>query len=219
VRPDNPPILARWLLRHFGSSPNNESVIGDLDERYRHGQSYLWYWKQVLVAIVISLFEEVWSHKLVAIRAVLIGWLAKAICLFPYSRTYGFPDRRIFFDGLEVPIFGALIAVIAMMCSGWIVARTAGSHARAMVLLYVTVEVIAVTLNVIGIFIPYSSWTVPLTRVIAAVFLHLGILDIMPVVPLSAGITVMSILIGGGFFTMTQIHTRSDPHQGRKGVV
>lgn len=34
-----PPKIARWLLNHFGCSPNNDAVIGDLDEKYRHGCS------------------------------------------------------------------------------------------------------------------------------------------------------------------------------------
>jgi hypothetical protein len=25
--------LAKWLLNHFGCSPNNDAIIGDLDER------------------------------------------------------------------------------------------------------------------------------------------------------------------------------------------
>ena len=33
------PGTAKWLLRHFGASANNESVIGDLTERYRDGRS------------------------------------------------------------------------------------------------------------------------------------------------------------------------------------
>ena len=33
-----PPQIANWLLRHFGSSPNNDAVIGDLNERYRQGK-------------------------------------------------------------------------------------------------------------------------------------------------------------------------------------
>jgi len=35
------PGIAKWLLRHFGASANNESVIGDLTERYRDGRSVL----------------------------------------------------------------------------------------------------------------------------------------------------------------------------------
>ena len=39
MRSDQPPKLAHWLLDHFGCSPNNEAVIGDLDERYESSAS------------------------------------------------------------------------------------------------------------------------------------------------------------------------------------
>src|SRR5262249_3227875 len=41
----HPPRLARWLLNHFGCSPNNEALIGDLDEQYRKRHSRRWYWR------------------------------------------------------------------------------------------------------------------------------------------------------------------------------
>ena len=34
-----PPRLATWVLRHFGLSPNNDAVLGDLVERYSEGRS------------------------------------------------------------------------------------------------------------------------------------------------------------------------------------
>jgi hypothetical protein len=43
--------LDRWLLIHFGSRPNNASLVGDLDEKYRQGRSRLWYGRQVVVAL------------------------------------------------------------------------------------------------------------------------------------------------------------------------
>ena len=71
-----PPKSARWLLRQFGSSPNNNAVIGDLDERYREGRSRIWYWRQAAVAIVVSFLNEAWTHKLLTARAILTGWIA-----------------------------------------------------------------------------------------------------------------------------------------------
>src|SRR5262249_23185330 len=53
MRSMGPPRLARWLLSHLGSSGNNDALIGDLDERYRAGRSWGWYWKQAIVAIVL----------------------------------------------------------------------------------------------------------------------------------------------------------------------
>jgi hypothetical protein len=198
MRSNQPPAFARWLLTHFGSSPNNDAVIGDLNERYRRAhRSRLWYWNQVIVAIVTSFIQEVRSHPLLAVRAVLIGWLVKGICLFAYARTYRFPDKRMFFDGTQVPILAAAIAVIAIMFSGWIVARTSRSQARAMVLLYIVIELMTTALNLTGVFV-VSSWSLPLNRVVAAVFFHFGMFAV-PVPLITLGITVISILIGAGF--------------------
>src|SRR5215470_12566207 len=69
----NPPPIATWLLRHFGSSPNNDAVMGDLNERYGHGRSCVWYWQQVVAAIISSAFTEVRSDKLTAARSVILG--------------------------------------------------------------------------------------------------------------------------------------------------
>ncbi len=202
MRSEQPPAFARWLLKHLGSSPNNDAVLGDLNERYRNSFSPIWYWKQALEAIVTSFFHEVWDHKLQAVRALVTGWLIKAVCLITYARIYAFPDRRIFFDGVEVPLFVSLVAIAAMMFSGWLIARTNRSHARAMVFLYVAVEWIALALTVSGIYIPYSSWMSNFTRAIAAVFVHFQMLNAIAFAQLiSMGITAASILIGGSLST------------------
>src|SRR5215467_7538522 len=75
-----PPKVARWLLSHFGCSPNNQAVIGDLDERYRNGHSRAWYWRQVAVAIVVSFLKEVWSNKIRAVIAIVTGWISLYMC-------------------------------------------------------------------------------------------------------------------------------------------
>jgi hypothetical protein len=43
----------------LGSSPNNDVVIGDLNERYQRGCSYWWYLRQVLLAITIQRWRQV----------------------------------------------------------------------------------------------------------------------------------------------------------------
>jgi hypothetical protein len=74
-----PPRIARWLLTHFGCSPNNDAVIGDLDERYQQNRSGLWYWQQMLVALVTGFTTEVRRHKRLVFRAVAIGWVCSAL--------------------------------------------------------------------------------------------------------------------------------------------
>jgi hypothetical protein len=54
-----PPRLASWLLHHLASSPQRESLAGDLIERYHQGQSATWYWRQVLAAILTGVIRDI----------------------------------------------------------------------------------------------------------------------------------------------------------------
>jgi hypothetical protein len=72
MTPKQPPVVATWLLRHLGSSPNNDAVLGDLAEEYSR-KGAMWYWRQVLKAIPVSAFREARGHKWMAARAVVVG--------------------------------------------------------------------------------------------------------------------------------------------------
>jgi hypothetical protein len=50
----NPPKLATWLLQRLGAGRHSESLAGDLIEEYAQGQSRLWYWRQVALAIALA---------------------------------------------------------------------------------------------------------------------------------------------------------------------
>jgi hypothetical protein len=154
MRSMEPPVVARWLLIHFGCSPNNSAVIGDLDEQYGHGRSHLWYWKQAMQAIVVSFFQEVWRHKLLVIRALLIGWATKYAWLWlignaSMAACIHFDACRAIGDWhwyLHTPLLLASVLTSVAVCgiSAWVVSRTTGRQSRAMVLLYILVEVLAV---------------------------------------------------------------------------
>jgi len=49
-----PPRLAVWLLRHLCPSRNREAITGDLLERLAEGRSDGWFWRQVLVAVLVG---------------------------------------------------------------------------------------------------------------------------------------------------------------------
>jgi hypothetical protein len=142
MRSLEPPKIVRWLLKHFGCSPNNAALIGDLDERYRRGRSDLWYWRQAIQAIAMSFFKEVWTHKLLIATAILYGWT-----------VYFYVSRFSFYLTLE--LFAALASwarfwrhdstLIAIQISelllwgiltGWLVARLDLRNQKAMVLAY-----------------------------------------------------------------------------------
>ena len=70
-----PPRLATWLLRRFGCSSNNDAVIGDLAERYSKVKTPIWYWRQVIVSIVIGALNDIRGHKLLTLRDLVLGWV------------------------------------------------------------------------------------------------------------------------------------------------
>jgi hypothetical protein len=76
------------MLKHFGSGPDNETLLGDLAEHYQRNGSAMWYWRQALGGIVVSFFKEIRGHKWIAARGLLTGfsvWIAfvKIIPLLP----------------------------------------------------------------------------------------------------------------------------------------
>jgi hypothetical protein len=64
----HPPMVATWFLKQLGSGPNNDALLGDLIEEYGQGRSRIWYWRQVLIAIVVSFCKEIGAHWLLCIE-------------------------------------------------------------------------------------------------------------------------------------------------------
>lgn len=138
----HPPKLARWLLSHFGCSPNNEAVIGDLDERYRIGCSRIRYWKQVTFTIMVSFLKEISDHKLRAVTAITIGWAA----LYAYSLLlrpplfYLWADEFVGLSANGVVVAVNLVRLLIVLTGGEISGRavrySSGAHWRPIVLGY-----------------------------------------------------------------------------------
>jgi len=140
VRSAHPPRIAAWILRHFGSSPNNAALIGDLNERFQRGRTVVWYWRQVAAAIVVSFFQEVWSHKLLIASAVLYGWSF----WFYVSRFSFYLNLELFYAavgrdwGETIPRLAVQLSELLLwgVLSGWLVARLDRRNHKAMVLAY-----------------------------------------------------------------------------------
>jgi hypothetical protein len=49
-----PPRMAVWLLKRWASPYQRESLLGDLHEMYRAGRSRVWYWREVLTALILA---------------------------------------------------------------------------------------------------------------------------------------------------------------------
>jgi hypothetical protein len=74
-----PPVAAAWLLQYLNDSPYFDSIIGDLEEFCGEGRSRFWYWRQTLVALATHFAGEIWNHKLLALKALVIAWACMPI--------------------------------------------------------------------------------------------------------------------------------------------
>jgi hypothetical protein len=78
MKTSEPPKAATWLLQHLAPGPMNDSLAGDLLEEFNLGRSAAWYWRQVLLAI------------LVGVRG---GWLGCGLAVLWGAETYELPWR------------------------------------------------------------------------------------------------------------------------------
>jgi hypothetical protein len=93
MTPKRPPAVAAWLFKHFGCGPNIDAVLGDLAEQYPH-KSRMWYWRQVLKGIPVSVVTEALGHKVIAAKAILTGCIAWLAFLAVYPGfVFGFAAR------------------------------------------------------------------------------------------------------------------------------
>jgi preprotein translocase subunit SecY len=93
-----PPALATWLLKHAARS--NDALVGDLFEEHRRRRSVVWYWRQVLTAIVVNRSTEallvlgIVALFLIGSRFSVPGARADRLTLLA-SRAAGTPFGRL----------------------------------------------------------------------------------------------------------------------------
>lgn len=148
MRSSRPPALASTLLERLVVGPNRDVLVGDLIEQYTQGRSVAWYWRQVVMAIVVSVAKDVRDHKLLAVRSVAIGWLLYVLLSFPVNwlsaslrvsinnwliETGRYSFWWLFLIG-QLP--SVLFVYLACAASGWIVARFDRAHQTAMVCVF-----------------------------------------------------------------------------------
>jgi hypothetical protein len=86
-------------------------------ERYQHGRSRSWYWRQVAIIIVVSVSKDIWTHKLLAMRGLIVGWIVLGILLGALMQ-YSLPV----FNFWTASLFEALRAILAMNMRSFVVA-------------------------------------------------------------------------------------------------
>jgi hypothetical protein len=129
-----PPTLATWLLEHARFSTTDGVIAGDLLEEFHGGRSVAWYWRQVLMAIAVGCAGEVRQHRVLAMRAIMITWMANYGVLLLGRRLLGelFGSYRL--PGLTIQLAMWAICFLGGAVSGVIVAFLHRRFRNAMLL-------------------------------------------------------------------------------------
>jgi hypothetical protein len=138
------PRVAMWLMERFGVE---DGLIGDLLEESGARRSAWWLWRQTVVAIGRTAATAVRHHKLLALRAILVGWIAQLalrrlpFVLMPYvgwgwtrSAEIWLHDR---FGFPVIPITFLMLMAASACAAGFVVARTHRRHAMPMLLAFI----------------------------------------------------------------------------------
>ena len=177
---------------------------------------------------MVSFFSAIATHKIIAIRSLLLGWLIKAGWLklgaylfFVYVLESGGRGRRM-------PVLLAILTASIVVCalSAWLVARLSGPHYRPMVLLYVLVEVLTVPVLVTsGLHSGYGdvaavvagapaevslSWVAPFAAYFAMGLANFGY-PFQSIIALWLGtiLMAMTMLVGGRILSAPSVPTAS----------
>ena len=138
------PKFARWLLTRLGCGPANEAITGDLEEQFRqHPRTRVWYWRQVLIAIVGSAFQEIRTRKLRTFGAMILAFAALAFTELFLAKAIGPITSWLPPTLWNAPTFEAFFGVAFMwtaaglegFVAGWVLARMHGGR-RAAVLCF-----------------------------------------------------------------------------------
>jgi hypothetical protein len=123
-----------WLLEHAGV---DDALVGDLAEgslrlRSDHGdRSVLWYWRQVVAAIMQSWTQTMVHHKWLALRAIVTGWVLWATLFIVMNALNSSAPHA------WMPIASALIRYGQWLVIGWTIGVLHRPYYASMVLPYV----------------------------------------------------------------------------------
>lgn len=148
------PAAAVWLLHALKVTDHNPALIGDLAEECSAGRSRVWLWREVLAAIVFAMGKEIYSHKLLAMRAVIVGEAAVWVTSFAINTAWWWTITALAwhwpwllmwliaftgFLGHAIPR-GSLVG---LMLGGWVVGRFHRDQRTAFVFLFAALHFLA----------------------------------------------------------------------------
>jgi hypothetical protein len=140
-----PPKLATWLLERLTSGYHTDPLAGDLIEEYGRGRSCAWYWRQVLIAILVSTKYTLAPRIIYAARRVVFHLAAEVSALVVIITIVDLSRRIHACSKLSAPIFLESVAfLVALSLTGFLLSRPRLGASRRLPLTNHVVAVIAV---------------------------------------------------------------------------
>jgi hypothetical protein len=135
MRSSKPPALATWLVEHLNPGGRNEALAGDLLEQFSQGRSVAWYWRQVLVAIIVGFTKEWRIFVLAAVSTAgwvflfeLLGHAAVGDPNFSFLKNHSGPvsliDSMVAFVAFAQPPIGFASGIYAALTMDWTIKRS-----------------------------------------------------------------------------------------------
>jgi len=164
------------MLKRLLPSQDIDALLGDIAEEAPR-RSRLWYWSQILAAVVVASWQDVRKHPVLAGRATATGLLALAAFFYPVS-VLRYLVRVTVSGGhyvgpywLTLPqealyVLPIIANPIGFGVSGWVVARVHRAHGLTLVLPYVA---LVCALPYWAIAQPIVSGVVPVARMHLAI--------------------------------------------------
>ena len=123
------PAPGLWLLECAGI---DDALAGDLAEGFVESGSVLWYWRQATAAIATSWTRTLVTHRWLAVRAVVTGWVVWAVF---WALTTLLRHASMQADWVALAITAVRYGVWLVI--GWAIGALHRPYAMPMVLAYV----------------------------------------------------------------------------------
>ncbi len=166
MKVSQPPRLSTFLLGRLAPRHRRESVVGDLLEHLHRGRSVWWYRRQVLGIVLAGLAADLTAHKLLAVRALAIGWSAMYL-LYQFAGPLIQQMRMTLFGRWGSALWGesevlrqlwvyyglpfVLVTCLIFMAIGWMVAGLHRRHLPGIVIVFSATLLIPATLQALWI--------------------------------------------------------------------
>jgi hypothetical protein len=169
------------MLKRLLPSQDVDALLGDIEEESRR-RSRLWFWGQIVAAVVVGSYRTVRKHPLLALRAVGVGLVTLVVVFAPAPRLLHVV--RVMSDGAGYPVgpywltlppnafryFPELVNVLGFATSGWMITRFHRAHGMEMLLPWALL-VCALPLYVIVDALTYHGRPMTLTGPVVGGFL------------------------------------------------